>query len=149
MRPLIWSSLLLVCMVGCMPVGAEIGGQPAIGPDMVPEPGYSASVGDRSVLYAVADGSPLDRLPLLKDVTAYDIYVRSIEARDNDRLFDLERQGWLHWAAPGTRVIVLDIKDRNHTGARAATRVQLDDQAGQTFWTASDYLTRLIRKAPE
>jgi hypothetical protein len=136
-----------------MPGGAEIGvgGSPVISADMGPDPNYRPRPGDRAVLYAVENGSTLERLPILKDVTAYDVYVRSVKAGDNDGLFDLERQGWLLWAAPGTRVLILDVHDRTHTGAQSAFQIKLPDaeQKDQTFWTPSHYITRLIHKEPE
>src|SRR5262249_51173568 len=123
--------ILLTLLPGCVPAGAEIGGMsggaPAIPADMVPDPSYRPRTGDRSVLYALQDGYPLDRLPLLKDLTAYDVYVRSQQARDGERLGDLERQGWLQWVPPGTRVLVVDMQDRNHTGAHLAAQVQVVD----------------------
>src|SRR5262249_6793242 len=122
-----------------------------IGADMVPDPAYQPRIGDRSVLYSIQDGYPLDRLPLLKDLTAYDIYVRSQKARDGERLGELEQQGWLQWAAPGTRVLILELQDRNHTGAHLAAQVKVVDEwhKNQTFWTPSDDITKLIHKEPE
>ena len=142
---------LLVLLAGCAPVGAEFGGgSPSIPADMVPDPSFRARAGERALLYAIQDGSPLDRLPLLKDVTAYDIYVRSVATKDGERLRELEEQGWLHWAAPGTRVLILDTQDRNHTGAHTASQVQVGDDLlkNQTFWVPSDDITRLIHKEP-
>jgi hypothetical protein len=147
--------LVALAVAGCVPAGAEIGGAggsgPVIGPDMVPDPTYQVRTGDRPMLYAIENGWVLERLPILKDLTAYDIYVRSKKAGDNERLFDLEQQGWLQWAVPGTRVVVLDIQDRNHTGAHTASQIQLVDEAhkNQTFWTPSDNLAKLIHKVPE
>jgi hypothetical protein len=122
----------------------------AISDDMVPDPHYQPRVGDRAVLFAFKNGAPLDRLPLLKDVTAYDVYVRGSQTGDAERLSDLEQQGWLRWVAPGTRVNILGTQDRNHTGAHTASEVRvLDDQfKDQTFWTPSDYVTRLVHKDP-
>jgi hypothetical protein len=115
---------------------------------MVPDPQYQPRIGDRAVLFGIENGSMLDRLPLLKDVTAYDIYVRSRQTGDAERLADLELQGWLHWASPGTRVSVQGMQDRNHTGAHTASEVRLVEAQGkdQTFWTPSDCVTRLIHK---
>jgi len=147
--------LVALAVAGCVPAGAEIGGmqngQPAIAPDMVPDPSYHPRMGDRAVLYAIENGWTLDRLPILKDVTAYDIYVRSKTSGDSERLFDLEQQGWLQWVPPGTRVIVLDIQNRNHAGALTASQIKIPDEyhKNQTFWTPSDYIARLIRKEPE
>jgi hypothetical protein len=118
---------------------------------MIPDPRYSPRIGDRAVLYGVEDGNVLERLPVLKDVTAYDIYVRSVQNRDGDRLAELEEQGWLVWVGPGSRVSVVGVQDRTHTGAHTATQVRLADERfkSQTFWTSSDYVTRLIHKEPE
>ena len=41
-------------------------------------------IGDRAILYAVENGHALERVPLLKDLTAYDIYVRSVTAKDGE-----------------------------------------------------------------
>jgi hypothetical protein len=155
MRGILWASTLMVLIAGCMPAGAEFGGGPGgailITEDMVPDPAYQPRVGDRAVLYAIENERVLDRLPLLKDLTAYDIYVRSQDARDSERLMDMEQQGWLHWAQPGTRIALLATQDRNHTGAHMAAQIRLTDgvQKDQTFWTSSDYVTRLIHKEPE
>ena len=88
---------------------------------------------------------------MLKDVTAYDIFIRCQQTRDPERQQELEQQGWLHWAAPGSKVAILAMQDRTHTGAHMATQVRLVDPAAknETFWTASDYVTRLIHKEPE
>jgi hypothetical protein len=164
MRGIRWAGTLLmmwgfvaftVSVPGCVPAGAEIGGGmgggPTIGADMVPDPAYSPRVGDRAMLYALDNGYPLDRLPVLKDLTAYDIYVRSRNSGDNERLFELEQQGWLQWALPGTRVSVLDTQDRNHAGAQTATQIKIPDEShkNQSFWVPSGYITRLIHKEPE
>jgi hypothetical protein len=155
MRRIKGAWILVALMTGCAPAGAEIGGmsggQPLIGADMVPDPTYQPRIGERAVLYALEDGNPIERLPLLKDVTAYDIYVRSRQARDDERLRELEEQGWLQWAVPGTRVLVMEVRDRNHTGAHTASQVRILDEAhkDQLYWTPSDYITRLIHKEPE
>jgi hypothetical protein len=155
MRGFKYGCLLVILAPGCIPAGAEFGGSPgsqiAISEDMIPDPRYQPSVGDRAVLFALEDGRMLDRHPLLKDLTAYDIYVRSVQARDGERLADLEEQGWLLWVPPGSRVTVLDTRNRNHTGAHFATQVRVADDRlkTQTFWTASGHVTRLIHKAPD
>jgi hypothetical protein len=155
MRRIDYAGILVVLLSGCLPAGAEIGGMPggaiAIGEDMVPDPAYQPRVGDRSILYAIEDGRTLDRLPLLKDVTAYDIYVRSQQAHDNERLQELEEQGWLWWANPGTRITLLAIQDRSHTGARTVSQVRaVDDRfKNQLVWTPTEYIARLIHKEPE
>jgi hypothetical protein len=147
--------ILAAFMSGCIPAGAEIGGSSGgsalIAPDMAPDPAYRPRIGDRAILFAVEDGEALGRLPLLKDVTAFDIFVRSANARDIERLSELEQQGWLHWAVPGTRVIVIDMQDRKHTGASFATQVRVVDDAtrDQTFWTPSNYLARMIHVESE
>ena len=147
--------MLTLMVSGCMPAGAEIGGSPGsqmtISEDMVPDPAYHPKDGDRAILYGIENGNMLDRLPLLKDVTAYDIYVRSQEAANGERLQELEEQGWLQWAPPGSRVLVLAVRDRNHTSAHTAMQVRLADDRykSQTFWTQSDYINRLIHKVPE
>jgi hypothetical protein len=118
---------------------------------MIPDPGYQPRVGDRAVLYGIEDGRVLERLPLLKDLTAFDIYVRSQQTRDAERLAELEAQGWVHWVPPGARVSVLAMQDRNHTGAHTASQVRVVDDRlkSDTFWTPSDYVTKLIHKPPE
>jgi hypothetical protein len=147
--------LLLLLVSGCIPAGAEIGGAsgsaPVIGEDMVPDPNYHPRVGDHALLYAIDNGAPLDRLPLLKDVTAYDVFIRSKQERDNQRLFELEEQGWLEWAPPGTRVSVLDIQDRSHTGAFTVTQVRVleDRQKTHVCWVPAECINRLIHKEPE
>jgi hypothetical protein len=127
------------------------GGQPAIGEDMVPDPAYRPGIGDRAVLYAIENGGALDRLPLLKDLTAYDIFVRCHQVNDAERQRELEEQGWLRWAPPGIRVVVLSMQDRTHTGADVATQVRLvdDSQKDQVFWVPAGYINRLIHKKPE
>jgi hypothetical protein len=148
-----WVWLLSLVVSGCMPAGAEIGagGSPAISADMVPDPKYHPQAGDRAVLYAIDNGYTLDRLPVLKDMTSYDIYVRSLHAGDSDRLFDLEKDGWLQWVSPGTRVLILEMHDRNHAGAQSASKIKLPDslQKDQVFWAPAHYITRLIRKEPD
>jgi hypothetical protein len=117
---------------------------------MVADPAYRPGVGDRAVLHGVEGDGRMERLPLLKDVTAYDVFVRGRKARDADRLLELEQQGWLRWTAPGTRVSVVEIVDRNHTGTDTASRVRLVDDGpkGATYWTPSDYVTRMIPAPP-
>jgi hypothetical protein len=155
MRGMKYGWLLVILASGCIPAGADIGGSPgsqiAISEDMIPDPNYQPRVGDRAVLFALEDGHMLDRLPILKDLTAYDIYVRSAQARDGERLAELEEQGWLQWVPPGSRVTVLAMQDRNHTGAHTATQLRVADDRlkAQAFWTPSNYVTRLIHKAPE
>jgi hypothetical protein len=84
-------------------------------------------------------------------MTAYDIYARGVQAKDAERLLELQEQGWLHWAAPGTRVSIISIQDRNHTGANSASEIRVVDDANknQTYWTSSDYLARLIHAGLE
>jgi hypothetical protein len=155
MRGINYGWLLVILGSGCIPAGADLTGSPgsqvAISEDMIPDPSYRPRISDRAVLYAIEDGHVLERLPLLKDLTAYDIYVRSQQARDGERLAELEEQGWVQWAAPGSRVTVLAMQDRNHTGAHTASQVRVADERlkNGTFWTPSDYVTRLIHKAPE
>ncbi len=43
---------------------------------MVPNPAYRPQVGDCSVLYGVAGKVPMEQLPLLQDITAFDIFER-------------------------------------------------------------------------
>jgi hypothetical protein len=155
MRGINYSWLLVILVSGCLPAGADLSGSPgsqvAISEDMIPDPTYQPRVSDRAVLYGIEDGHVLERLPLLKDLTAYDIYVRSQQARDTERLAELEEQGWLQWAPPGARVSVLAMQDRNHTGAHTASQVRVADERlkSEAFWTPSDYVTRLIHKAAE
>jgi hypothetical protein len=147
--------MLVVLIGGCMPAGAEFGGggggQYTIPEDMVPDPAYRPRVGDRAVLYGSEEGRILERLPLLKDLTAYDIYVRSLQAKDEERLFELEQQGWIQWAMPGTRLTVLALQDRNHTSAHMASQIQVvgEQNRNQTYWTPADFINRLIRKEPQ
>ncbi len=155
MRGIGYGWMMVVLAMGCMPAGAGIGGSSGspvpIGEDMVPDPAYQPKIGDRAVLYAVEDGGVIERYPLLKDVTAYDIFIRCLLDRNAERQFELEQQGWLQWAPAGTRLSVMALQDRTHTGARIIVQVRLVDaeQKNQTFWTASEYITRLVRKEPE
>ena len=154
MRGIRYGWMIAVLVSGCVPAGAELGGMsggPTIAEDMVPDPAYQPRIGDRAVLYAIEAGAIIDRYPLLKDVTAYDIFTRCQQARDGERQNELEEQGWLEWAPPGTRVSIVAMQDRTHTGAHMVTQVRLTDaaQKNETFWTASDYLSRLIHKEPE
>jgi hypothetical protein len=156
MRPIRWYWILSLFAAGCVPAGAEIGGTSGgqtvlITPDMVPDASYRPKAGDRALLYAIEGGYLLERFPLLKDMTAYDIYARSVQAKDAERLLELQEQGWLHWAAPGTRVSIISIQDRNHTGANTTSEIRVVDDANknQTYWTSSSYLARLIHTEPE
>jgi hypothetical protein len=155
MRKIRGAWILVACVAGCLPAGAEIGGGSGgpslIAPDTVPDPTFRPEIGSRAVLYGIEDGIALDRMPLLKDVTAFDIYVRSTNARDAERLSELGQQGWLQWVVPGTRVIVIEVQDRHHTGANSATRIRVldDEHKNQSFWTPSHYLARMIHKEPE
>jgi hypothetical protein len=147
--------VLIALASGCVPIGAEIGGTGGgpngITEDMVPDPAYQPRVGDQAVLFGLDGGQPLPRLPVMKDLTAYDICVRAAQTRDSERLRELEEQGWLQWLPPGTKVSILDIHDRNHTGADTATQIRIPDEAhkNQSYWTPSNLVTRLIRKGPE
>jgi hypothetical protein len=156
MRRIRWPWLLSLFVAGCAPAGAEFGGSPGgpsvlITADMVPDPSYRPKDGDRAMLYAVEEGTMLERLPLLKDLTAYDIYSRSLQARDSERLNELQQQGWLHWVDAGTRISVVSLQDRNHTGAHMASEVRVvdDPNKSQTYWTPADYIARLIHKPAE
>jgi hypothetical protein len=148
---MIYAWILATMVTGCVPLGAEIGGASLLAPDMVPDRNYHPSVGDRAVLYAMENETLLERLPLLKDLTAYDIYVRSKQTRNHEQLTDLEKQGWLQWVTPGTHVIVVALQDRNHLGARTATQVRVPDEthANQSYWTPADHITRMVHPQPE
>jgi hypothetical protein len=148
-----WISIILSS--GCVPPGSEFSGSPGsqivISEDMGPDPNYQPRVGDRAVLFYAENRSILERMPLLKDVTAYDIYIRCVQNRDAERLADLELQGWLRWVPPGSRVSVYGMQDRTHTGAQTALQVRVADEQykNQTFWVPSAYVTRLIHKEPQ
>jgi hypothetical protein len=142
---------VLTALVGCVPAGAEIGGESQLASDLIPDRTYQPNVGDRAVLYALENETLVDQLPLLKDLTAYDIYVRSKQTRNREQLTDLEKQGWLQWVTPGTQVIVVALLDRNHLGARTATQVRVPDEnyGKQSFWTPADNITRMVQPEPQ
>ena len=140
---------------GCVPRAGSSAGCPAASSrsprTWSADPTFRPQIGDRAVLYATENGGVIDRYPLLRDVTAYDIYVRCQQTKDGERQLELEEQGWLEWASPGTRVSIMAQQDRTHTGAQLITQIRLTDvtQKNKTFWTAVHYITRLIHKEPE
>ncbi len=138
---------VLLAMGGCAPLGADIGGSGALPEGMIPDPSYQPRIGDHAVLFDESG----DRPPLLKDVTAYDIYVRSRQERDTARLQELETQGWLRWAEPGSRVAVLGTRDRNHVGGESAAEVRLVNEGakGPVYWTPARRITRLVPRPAE
>src|SRR5438309_1086919 len=74
MRRTIALGLLTTTLGGCLPPGLDGAAAPTqpIG-SMVPDPAYRPQVGDRSVLYGVAGDAPLEQLPLLQDITAFEM----------------------------------------------------------------------------
>ena len=146
MRRLIAVGWTAALMSGCVPMNLEPGaGSPAPPPSaMIPDPAYRPRVGDHSVLFGVESGTPLEQVPLLNDITSYDLFERASKPNANQHWGDLEEQGWLKWASPGTRVLVLALRDRNHIGARVAAEVRVLEgpHKGRTVWTPLAYITQ-------
>src|SRR4051812_9947103 len=113
-------ALLLVMIAGCAPLGGELGASTSAFQGMVPDPNYSPRDGDRAYLYGMRDGYPLDSIPILSDLTAYDKYERAVHGDEPLELANLEQQGWLQKAEPGAPIFIVRLYDRNHTGARVA-----------------------------
>lgn len=114
---------------------------------MVPNPAYRPQVGDCSVLYGVAGKVPMEQLPLLQDITAFDIFEAASHANNPRVSLDLEEQGWLRWTPAGTRVLVLKINDRHHIGGRVAAQFRVLDgpHKGRTAWAPLAYVTQFRR----
>src|SRR5215213_1803288 len=119
-------ALLLVMIAGCGPMG-ELGASTSGLQGMVPDPHYSPRDGDRAYLYGMRDGSPIDSIPILSDLTSYDKYERAVHGDEPLELANLEQQGWLQKAEPGSPIFIVRIVNRNHTGARVAAEVKFTD----------------------
>ena len=133
---------------GCLPSPGDLG-TTAVPSNLMPDPEYRPNVGDRAVLYAVEKGAVQENIPLVLDATAHDKYERLRGSGTVYDLTELEERRELRWTPSGTRVIVLAVHDRSHTGSRLAAEVRLIDgpHKGCTLWTALEHLTRF--KAPE
>ncbi len=137
--------LLAVGLAGCMPL--DLGGGPSGElTGLVPDPSYQPQVGDRAVLYGFNGSSPMDALPLLKDMTSYDVFERLAQANSSHDMTDMEQRGDLQWSPLGTRVIVLALHDRSHTGSRLAAEVRPVEgpRKDRTVWVPRPYLAKLI-----
>lgn len=145
-------AMAAVLTSGCMPLPAGLGASPgaSLGP-VAPDPNYRPREGDRAVLYALEDGTPMDPMPVLGDMTAYDQFERARASKSSLDQHELEERGWLKWTAPGTRVLILSIRDRSHTGARVGAEVRLLDGAYKdtTAWVPIAYITRFIEVKEE
>lgn len=153
MRRSIVIGLLTASLNGCSPIALDPGASSSAPPagSMVPDPAYRPQVGDRSVLYGVEGGGSMEQLPLLRDITAFDVFERATKDGDSQVAPDLEAQGWLRWTPAGTRVVILGVNDRKHTGGRVAAQLRILDgpHKGQTDWTPLDYVARFIRMTDE
>jgi hypothetical protein len=143
-------ALLLTMSAGCMPIGGDFGASTAASLNLVPDPGYRPQAGDRASLYGVDNGTPLEQVPVLADVTAYDKYERFIQADDPVELSNMEQQSWLQYVPSGTPVYLVKIVDRNHTGAQVGAEVKILDgsQKGRIVWTRLANIARLKRPDP-
>ena len=103
-------------VAGCGSLG-ELGASTTV---LVPDPNYQPREGDRAYLIGMRDGAPLESIPILSDLTAYDRYERALAADEPLELTELEQKGWLQSASPGSPIFLARILDRKHTGARYA-----------------------------
>jgi hypothetical protein len=146
MRPTMALGLFLLGLSGCMPPGLGSPDPSTVPADMVPDPDYRPNVGDRSVLYGVQGGSPMPAIPLLKDMTAFDVFQRYSQEQNSGELAEMESRGNLTWTPLGTRVAVL----KTRSGSRAAAEVKPLDgpRKDQSVWVPLEYVARL-RPAPK
>lgn len=148
---LLLSSILLAAP-GCLS-GLELGGSPgsAIDANMMPDPSYRTSVGDRAVLFGTGPDAPSDLVPVLVDLTAFDKYERIVKSRETFELTEMEQAGLLARTSNGTRVLVLSLKDRTHVGDRYAAEIRVLDGSlkDKTGWTPATLVTRLIPIEPQ
>jgi hypothetical protein len=136
-------ALLATALAGCMPLAADLeGGGPSVA--LEPDPNYRPRISDRAVLYGVTNGSVMDRIPLARDATAFDKYERVSQSVGTE-LVDLEELGDLSWTPSGTRVALIAIHDRSHTGSRIAGEIRLLDgpMRDRKAWTPLEYIVRL------
>src|SRR5947208_3306333 len=71
---------------------------------MVPDISYIPKEGDRVYLYGLANGAPVEQIPILSDMTAYDKYARCLQDHDSLELASLEEHKWLQYAPLGTHI---------------------------------------------
>ena len=118
--------------------------------NLVPDPGYRPREGDRASLYGSHDGTPVEQIPILSDVTAYDKYERCLQTDDPQELANMEQQNWLQYVPIGTSVFVSKIVDRKHTGAQLGAEVRILEggQKGRTVLTRLANVARLKRPDP-
>lgn len=149
MRQVLALGSLAIVISGCMPMG-ELGAATSGILSMVPDPSYIPREGDRVYLYGIANGSPVEQLPILSDLTAFDKYERCVQADDSIELAGLEEQKWLQFAPIGTQVFIVRLRDRNHTGARVGAEVRILDgpHKGRVVWTPLANLARLKKPEP-
>ncbi len=150
MRRMLGFASTLVLIAGCMPMGGELGASSAEF-DMVPDLNYHPQAGDRANLYGIFDGVPVEKLPVLSDVTAYDKYERCLQLDDPHELGNMEQQGWLQYVPLGTPIYLVKVVDRNHTGAQLGAEVKIleGSQKGRVVWTRLANVARLKRPDPE
>src|SRR4051794_17779992 len=88
MRPILALALLLIMIAGCMPEGGSFGASTGL-ENMVPDPKYSPQAGDRAFLFGMEGGYPIEKIPVLSDLTAYDKYERYRSSGDSFELGNL------------------------------------------------------------
>jgi hypothetical protein len=143
-RSAIAACLTAIVLAGCSAGLMPSADTPQLSEGLEPDPAYRPREGDRAQLYGVKNGSILERIPLLKDITALDNYGRISRGPEPSGLTDLEDRGELTWAAPGVRAILISIKARPADRGNAAEIRLLDGtHKDRVAFTSLEYFARL------
>jgi hypothetical protein len=147
-RSAIAACLTAIMLMGCSADLMPTTDTPQLAEGLEPDPNYRPKEGDRAQLYGVKNGSILERIPLLKDITALDNYGRMSRAAESSGLGELEERGELTWASPGVRAMLISIRARPvDRGSAAEVRLLDGAHKNRVAFTSLEYLARL-RPAP-
>jgi hypothetical protein len=147
-RSAIAAGMTAIALAGCSADLMSTTDTPQLAEGLEPDPTYRAKEGDRAQLYGVKNGSILERIPLLKDITALDNYGRLSRGAESSGLSELEERGELTWASPGARAILISIRARPaDRGSAAEVRLLDGTHKNRVAFTSLEYFARL-RPAP-
>jgi hypothetical protein len=143
-RSAIAAGMTAIALAGCSADLMPTTDTPQLAEGLEPDPTYRPREGDRAQLYGVKNGSIMERIPLLKDITALDNYGRMSRGSESSGLAELEERGELSWASPGVRAMLISTRARPADRGNAAEVRLLDGaQKDRVAFTSLDYFTRL------
>jgi len=109
-----------------------------------PDPTYRPKEGDWERLYGVHNGTVMDRIPLFKDLTAHDKFMKGLEAIDAIWIADMEEHGELSWTESNSRAALVSIRERPSVFGNAAEVRMIDgSQKNRVAFTSLGYFVRL------